>query len=122
MFKEINKIDNEKKWYNLKVEEVTKIFDTDIDKGLSEKEAKERLKKFGINKLPEEKSFSRFKILLDQFTSPLVFILVIAGIICLIINETTDAIVIFSAVILDVIVGFFQENKASQILMSLKKL
>lgn len=121
MLKEVDKIDNEKKWHSLKVEKVVRIFDTDINKGLSEKEAKERLKKFGTNRLPEEKSFSRFKILLDQFTSPLVFILVIAGIICLIINETTDAIVIFGAVILDVIVGFFQENKASQILMSLKK-
>ncbi len=107
MLKEVDKIDNEKKWHNLKVEEVVRIFDTDINKGLSEKEAEERLKKFGTNRLPEEKSFSRLKILLDQFTSPLVFILVIAGIICLIINETTDAIVIFGAVILDVIVGFF---------------
>ena len=121
MLKEVDKIDNEKKWHSLKVEKVVRIFDTDINKGLSKKEAKERLKKFGTNRLPEEKSFSRLKILLDQFTSPLVFILVIAGIICLIINETTDAIVIFGAVILDVIVGFFQENKASQILMSLKK-
>jgi len=121
MLKEVDKIDNEKKWHSLKVEEVVRIFDTDTNKGLSEKEAKERLKKFGTNRLPEEKSFSRLKILLDQFTSPLIFILVIAGIICLVINETTDAIVIFSAVILNVIVGFFQENKASQILMSLKK-
>ncbi|HPC37391.1 MAG TPA: HAD-IC family P-type ATPase [Candidatus Paceibacterota bacterium] len=121
MLKEVDKIDNEKKWHSLKVEEVVRIFDTDTNKGLSEKEAKERLKKFGTNRLPEEKSFSHLKILLDQFTSPLIFILVIAGIICLVINETTDAIVIFSAVILNVIVGFFQENKASQILMSLKK-
>ena len=108
-------------WHHLYINDVAQILNTDLQRGLSEEEAKNRLKKHGFNKLPEEKPLSRLKILLDQFSSPLVFILVIAGIICLIINETTDAIVIFSAVVLDVVVGFFQENKASQILMSLKK-
>ena len=108
-------------WHHLYINDVAQILNTDLQRGLSEEEAKNRLKKYGFNKLPEEKPLSRLKILLDQFSSPLVFILVIAGIICLIINETTDAIVIFSAVVLDVVVGFFQENKASQILMSLKK-
>ena len=95
---------------------------SDEKNGLSEKEAEIRRKKFGPNKLPEEKSFSKLKIFFGQFKSPLIYILVIAGIITLILRDYTDTIIIFSAVFLNTIIGFFQENKASQILSELKKI
>jgi Ca2+-transporting ATPase len=108
-------------WHNLNFKEAAEILKTDIENGLSEKEARNRQKKFGKNKLPEEKPLSGFKIFLEQFYNPLVYILIIAGTICLILKEYTDALVIFAAVFLDTIVGFIQENKASQILRELKK-
>ncbi|MBL7155356.1 MAG: HAD-IC family P-type ATPase [Candidatus Portnoybacteria bacterium] len=89
--------------------------------GLTEKKVKERAKKFGLNKLPEEKPFSRVKLFLKQFKSPLIYILLIAGIITLILNDYTDTVVIFGAVFLNVVVGYLQENKASQALDKLKK-
>ena len=110
-----------KNWYNLSWEKVVKILKTDSKKGLSEKEARVRQEKFGKNKLPEEKPLSKLRVFLEQFKSPLIYILVIAGIICLFFKEFTDAIVIFGAVFLDVIVGFLQENKTSNILRELKK-
>ena len=108
-------------WHNLPKEEVVKILGSNIEKGLTEKEVKIRQREFGENKLPKEKPLSKLKIFLEQFRSPLIYILLIAGIITLILKEYTDAIVIFGAVFLNTLVGFFQENKASQTLRELKK-
>jgi len=58
---------------------------------------------------------------LEQFKSPLIYILIFAGIITLFLRDFTDAIVIFAAVIINSTVGFIQENKASESLRELKK-
>jgi len=108
-------------WHNLEIEEVAKLQRTNLKEGLSEEEVQSRQKEFGKNKLPEEKPLSRLRIFLEQFRSPLIYILVIAGIITLILKDYTDAIVIFGAVFLNTIVGFIQENKASQTLRALKR-
>ena len=107
-------------WHSLSVEKTLQELKSNIN-GLSEEEAEKRLKKFGLNKLPEEKMFSRLKLFLGQFKSPLIYILLIAGIITLILSEYTDSIVIFGAVFLNTIVGYLQESKASQALTKLKK-
>lgn len=91
-------------------------------KGLTKEEVKKRLKQFGANTLPEKRRMPAIKIFLNQFTSPLIYILVIAGIITLALQDWTDSVVIFAAVFLNTIVGFFQENKASKIFDKLKKL
>ena len=109
-------------WHNLKVKEIEKTLRTNINKGLDRKEVGLRQLEFGKNELPEEKPLSRLKIFLEQFKSPLTYILVIAGFVVLILGEFTDAIVIFGAVFLNTTIGYFQENKASQALVKLKKI
>ena len=108
-------------WHNLSIEEVAKLQRTNPKEGLSDKEVKFRQKEFGKNLLPEEKPLSSLRIFFEQFRSPLIYILIIAGIITLILRDFTDAIVIFGAVFLNTIVGFIQENKASQTLRALKR-
>ena len=108
-------------WHTLSSEKVAEILKTDLGEGLSEKEVEIRQKKFGLNKLPEEKPLPKVKIFLSQFQSPLIYILLIAGIITLILGEWTDTVVIFMAVFLNTVVGYFQENKASNALRELKK-
>jgi Ca2+-transporting ATPase len=117
-------------WHNLEIGEMEKILRTDIKNGLSEKEVKSRQKEFGKNKLPEEKPLSGLKLFFEQFKSPLIYILVIAGIVALlfphkesgILAKYADSIIIFCAVFLNTIIGFFQENKTSKILAELKKI
>jgi len=109
-----------KPWHSFSIEKTFRELESRPD-GLRQKEVKERLKKFGPNKLPEEKPFSRIKLFLGQFRSPLIYILLIAGIITLILNDYTDAVVIFGAVLLNTIVGYLQESKASHALDKLKK-
>ena len=106
----------EKNWHNLSKKRTLELLKVDPDKGLNEEEVKTRRKKTGLNLLPEEKPLSCLKIFLEQFKSPLIYILVIAGFVTLFLREITDSTVIFGAVILNTIVGFFQEKKASQTL------
>jgi len=109
-----------KPWHSFSIEKTLQEMKS-RPAGLTEKEVKERSKRFGLNKLPEEKPFSRVKLFLKQFKSPLIYILLIAGIITLILSDYTDTMVIFGAVFLNIIVGYLQESKASQALSKLKK-
>jgi Ca2+-transporting ATPase len=111
----------EQRWHAVTWKKTLKDLKTNLD-GLSEQEVKKRQRRFGLNKLPEEKPYSKIKLFLNQFMSPLIYILVIAGFITLFLEEYTDAIIIFGAVILNTIVGYFQENKASQALRKLRKI
>ena len=109
-------------WHSLSWKEVVEKLESDSKGGLNQKEVEKRREKFGRNLLPEEKPLSRVRIFLEQFKSPLIYILVIAGIVVLFFKEFTDAIVIFGAVFLNTIIGFFQENKAGDALRKLKKM
>ena len=109
-------------WHNLFLQEVIEILKTDTEKGLSNEEVIERRKKFGLNRLPEEKHLSKTEIFFEQFKSPLIYILVIAGIGTAVFKLYTDSIVIMAAIIFNTVVGYFQENKASKALRELKKI
>ncbi len=108
-------------FHTLKAEEVLKKLKTSKD-GLDKKEAILRLKKHGLNKLPTAKKKSWLRILLEQFKSPLIYILAIAGIVTLFLQDYTDAIVIWLAVLVNTIVGYIQEAKANDALVALKKI
>jgi len=89
---------------------------------LSESEAKQRNELYWPNAIQSKDKNSAFKILLEQFTSPLVIILVIAAIISWLIGESVDAIIICGVVILNALLWFFQEYKADKAIQSLKKM
>lgn len=90
--------------------------------GLSSSEAKKRLEKHGPNRLPEKEPPSDFVILVSQLRNPLVYILVVAGVVTLLLNHFTDAAIIFFAVLVNTILGFVQERRATKALQALKKL
>ncbi len=108
-------------WHSLKIDEVERAWNVDRAKGLTQKEAEKRLTSFGRNELPAEQPLSSLNIFFEQFKSPLIYILLIAGVVSLILKESTDAVVVFGAVLLNVLVGFVQENKASQTLRRLRE-
>ncbi len=91
-------------------------------KGLSIGEVRKRREKFGPNELEQEKPLGKLVILFEQIKSPLIYILLIAGAIAFLLDERVDAIVILSAVFINTVIGFIQENKASQALAKLKKM
>jgi magnesium-transporting ATPase (P-type) len=112
----------EKKWHSLELESIENFLETDLKNGLSEEDAILRLKSNGKNSVFKEERLSGVKIFLNQFKNPLIYILIAAGVLTLIMGDFTDSAVIFGAVLLNTIFGFFQENKTSKIVSELKKI
>ncbi|MBU0648664.1 HAD-IC family P-type ATPase [Patescibacteria group bacterium] len=90
--------------------------------GLSPEEAGKRLKKFGPNELPREKAMTAFNIFFQQFKGPLIIILVVADLITLTLGEFIDFGVILAAILLNTVIGFFQEYKANKSLSKLQEM
>jgi len=97
----------------LKAKNVLKKVDSTID-GLSSKEAQIRLEKNGLNVLPKQKKDSIFKIIWHQLIEPIVLVLIVTIIISLIAKEFIDALAIFLIVLVDLIMGTYQELKAQK--------
>ncbi len=66
-------------WHTLPVEDVVRILNSDLKKGLSTEEVRIRHKEYASNALPEEKVSTKFQIFLNQFKSSLIYILAAAG-------------------------------------------
>lgn len=90
--------------------------------GLSASEADLRLQKYGINALEETERIPLWKIALSQFRDPLIYILLAAAAVTAFLGEYTDTAVILVVVLVDAIIGFWQENKAARAISALKKM
>ncbi|MCK4781370.1 HAD-IC family P-type ATPase [Candidatus Parcubacteria bacterium] len=115
-------MEKEISYHGFSSEEIIRQLETNSEQGLSEEEVKSRHRQYGKNALPKEKPLSQLKILLEQVRSPLIYILIIAGLITLSLKDYTDTIVIFGAVFLNTIFGYVQEKKASEALRKLKQI
>lgn len=94
----------------------------EIISGLTSQQAASRLEKYGPNEIDRKKQISWLKIIFTQLKSPLIYILIFAGIVTLFLREYTDSIVIFAAVFVNTILGFFQEAKAEKSLLLLRQM
>lgn len=108
-------------YHNLSIEKTFELLGIK-NSGLSPAEAASRLKKYGPNKLPDEKKISLFFLFLRQFKNPLIYILFIALVISFLTNHYIDAGIVLAVILISSVVGFVQEYKAGQALAQLKKL
>ena len=108
-------------WYQLDHNRIFADLNTS-ENGLADTEVRERLQKFGPNKLAEEERISKLKILLHQFTSPLIYILLIAAVVTAFLQEYKDTGVIVAIVLLNAVVGYIQEYKAEKNVRALKSM
>ena len=108
-------------FYNKEIENVEKELGTSLD-GLSSQEIKLRINKYGKNILPKKKKDSVFKIFFNELKDPIVLLLLVAIIVSLIAGEILDAAAIFFIVLIDLIMGTYQENKANNTAEALEKL
>ena len=92
------------------------------EQGLTSSEAAARLVKHGKNLLEEKEKISPVKIFLEQFNSPVVWVLVGALIVSVFIGEKIDAVVILGILIINAVIGFIQEYRAEKEIDALKKL
>lgn len=108
-------------WYRLDVSEIFSRLESS-EKGIGSADAEKRLEKYGPNKVVEGKGVTKLEILLDQFKNPLIYILIVAGIVTILLEEYVDAGVIIFVVLMNAVVGFFQEYKAEESAKALKKM
>lgn len=101
------------KWHALKIEKIFQKLSSSAS-GLNSKEVSDRQKEFGLNKLPSRKVPSWWLIFFHQFLSPLIYILIFAGIVSILLKEWEDAGFIFAVILLNSIIGAWQENKAEK--------
>jgi Ca2+-transporting ATPase len=110
-----------KDWHLRGIGEVLSELGSSED-GLSPAEAGKRLSEYGPNALPEKEGAGPLRIFLSQFGSPLNWILLGAALISLLLKEFSDAAVIAAIVLVNAVIGFYQEYKAEQSVRALKKL
>lgn len=100
-------------WYKLDIEKIYKKLRTRKE-GLNDREIQERQIEFGKNELPPQEPPTLFTVFLHQLKSPLIYILLMAGLVALLINDITDAVFIFAIILLNSILGTYQEFRAEK--------
>jgi len=108
--------------HTVPVSDVARALNTDVLKGLTCREAELRLSEQGPNELEERGLKSPLRIMWDQFAAALVVILIIASVISFFIGETKDAAAILIIVLLNALLGFYQEHKAEKAMAALRAL
>lgn len=110
------------KWYQLDAEKVEQKLHVTSNRGLTPKQAVERRKQYGENVLEAKKQTSKWLIFLKQFQDFMVLVLLAATLIAGLLGEFIDAIAIMVIVLINGLIGFFQEQKAENSLEKLKEL
>ena len=111
-----------KAWHHLERDEVLQLLETDLAKGLSGAQVKERLAKFGPNEVRMKKGRRAWARFLLQFHQPLIYILLAASAVTLYLHEYVDSAVIFGVVVINAIIGFIQESKAEKAIEALSQM
>lgn len=115
-------------WHTMATDDVSKKLNTNIKKGLSQKEVLKRQKTYGFNKLDEKKKKSIISKFIEQFKDFMIIILLIAAIVSMLMsyfegsNDYMDSLIIIAIVFFNAIMGLIQENKAEKSIEALKKL
>lgn len=108
--------------WSLNAEGLAREQGTSPERGLDEAEAKERLQRHGPNQLREIEPKSALAILVDQFANLLVGLLAIAAIAALIFGKWIEGIAIGIALMINAVIGFFTELKATRSMEALRSL
>jgi len=109
-------------WHALPISEVGKRLNIDPAAGLSAADATARLEEYGDNALIEAPPVPLWRKIARQFAELVIWILIAAAVISAIMGEWADTAAIAAIVIVNALIGFFQEERAMQALAALRKL
>ncbi len=116
-----------KTWHTLPIEKAINALDTHSEAGLTSQQVTQRQEQYGFNELQESGGRSPLEILWDQFTNIMLVMLIAVALVSGFIDLKKgdfpkDAIAIFAIVILNGLLGYFQESRAEQALAALKRM
>ncbi|MBP6931340.1 MAG: cation-transporting P-type ATPase [Candidatus Pacebacteria bacterium] len=106
--------------YNLDSKLVLENLKTDIS-GLSEKDVELRQKEYGKNIFEENSKNGLIRTFFTQFLNPLIFILIFASFVTVYLGENMETIVIWAAILINVLLSTYQEYRAENTIENLKK-
>ena len=108
-------------YHSLSIKEIFQELKTS-EKGLTNKETSQRLRKYGFNEISKKREKSLVFLFLKQFHNPILYILFVAMVISFVFNHFIDAYVILAVLLINAIIGFYQERKAENAINALEKL
>lgn len=109
-------------WFSMSAEDVLQQLRVDAAAGLTDAEAAARLEKYGANSLRSKPKKSLIALFFGQLRDMLIYVLLGAAAITLVIGKYTDAVIILLVVILNAVIGVFQEYKAEKAIEALQKM
>ncbi|NVN94847.1 MAG: cation-transporting P-type ATPase [Bacteroidetes bacterium] len=109
-------------FYKENIDTVVKELNSNVKDGLNESKIKQAKQKYGSNVLKAIHTISVFKIIIRQFISPLVLILIVASAVSFYLGQFRDGLILIIIVIVNAAIGFYEEWKSENILASLKSL
>ena len=109
-------------WHDHSIPEVAGLLATDVEQGLADEEVAARLTRYGPNKLRKGKRFPALVILVSQFKSLVIWVLIGAATVSVALGETVDGVAIIAIVILNAVIGFIQEYRAEKAAAALVRL
>lgn len=99
-------------WHSQSEDTLLKSLNTDKFKGLTNSDVQKRVEKYGSNVITLKKGKSAWIRFLLQIHQPLIYVLILSATIALCLGEYIDAAVIYGVVLVNALMGFFQEDKA----------
>ena len=107
-----------------KLNELETEFNSNLQSGLSAEQVDKNREAYGKNALEEKKKTPMILKFLAEFKDPLIIILIIAAIVSVIVDphEWIESVIIMVVVLINAILGLYQENKAEKSLEALKKM
>ncbi|MFN5169897.1 MAG: cation-translocating P-type ATPase [Cyclobacteriaceae bacterium] len=111
-----------KPWFACSSEEVIRALNSSPSAGLSLTEVESRIKSNGYNRIPEPRGKSLAYIFFHQFLSPLIYVLMAAGVVSWVAGEWQDGTFIFFIIILNAVLGTYQEWRAEESAAALRSM
>ncbi len=106
-------------WHSRELTDVYESLETSED-GLGSEDARTRLEREGPNEIEAEDGISPIGILIEQYTSALIWVLIAAAVVMVAVGHTLDAGVIAGIVVFITLFGFAQDYRAEQSIQALK--
>ncbi len=109
-------------WWRLELDEIAKILEADLERGLGSTQVDRKRQEHGLNQLKQAPPVSPLMLFLGQFKGVVIWVLIAAAIVSGIAGEWVDTLIIFAIVVLNAVMGFVQEFRAEKSLSALRKL
>jgi Ca2+-transporting ATPase len=109
-------------WHSQKLQETIQSLDANPETGLTDQEAAQRLTKYGLNRLVEDKEIRFLSIFKEEVTEPMILLLIAVGVLYSVWGNLTDSLTIIAIISILVIVEVWNEYRAKRSIEALKKL